>query len=323
MRVSIIIPAFNAAAYLQRSIDSAIRAGTRVRGAYELILVDNDSTDATPAIIAAAARDHPKVVKAAFTATPGAPAARNHGVSLSRGEWLQFLDADDTLAADKIEHQLSLAGGADWVIGAYRNLYADGSREDVLPHPEPWLGLFHNYRTGHTISNLLRRRALDRVGGWDESLPSNQDPDLHFRLLKAAVPFVLDPEVKSYYHHHDGDRITSSGGAARYRQRVMMLAEANTYLYTSRRDYWQAHAPYLLGALLRSMRLLATYDLKEAARAYATYFGPSSYWRTHAPYELVPRYTQLYPYVGFRNLEQLRLSLTGALPDSVKRVLKS
>ncbi len=324
MKVSIIIPAYNAAPFLQRAIHSAMRAGSQVRGGWEVILVDNGSTDATGELIAQAVRAHEGRIRATNCSQPGAGAARNLGAAMSSGEWLQFLDADDTLAPEKIGHQLGLAGKAKWVVGAYRHLYSDGSTEDSLPHPDLWRGLFHNYRTGHTISNLVHRSAFDAIGGWDETLPSNQDPDLHYRLLRAKIPYVIDNHVASFYHHHDGPRIIASDPATKMHIRVRFLADANDYLFTTRPTYWQQHAPYFLGALLRAVRMLATHDLPAASTAYTSYFGPTRPWPLpDRPLELMPRYTRLYPYLGFRTLESARLSLTRYLPPTLRQLLKS
>ncbi|MCP9236382.1 glycosyltransferase [Lewinella sp. JB7] len=323
MTVSIIIPTFNAERYIRRSLLSALAAGARVPGRWEIVAVDNGSTDRTVAFLEQAVREHPAQLRLIHCTQRGAPAARNYGARHSSGEWLQFLDADDTIAPEKICRQLLLAGTADWVIGAYRHLYADGSTEDSLPHPDPWRGLFHNYRTGHTISNLVRRPAFDRIGGWDESLRSNQDPDLHFRLLRAGVPFVLDSVVGSFYYHHHGPRIVGSDPGGAMQRRIQMLAAANAFLIDTRPEYWHEHAPFFLGALLRAVRMLATYDLPSAIEAYGAYFGHPNDWAINRPYQLVPRYTRLYPYLGFRTLERLRLSLAGVIPDPLKRMLKS
>ena len=324
MNVSIIIPAYNAAPFLERSIQSAIRAGSQVRGEWEVIIVDNGSTDQTLEIAKSWVRAHPLHLRLSVCPTPGAPAARNHGVAMSTGEWLQFLDADDTIAPEKIGHQLSLAGEAAWVVGGYRHLYPDGSIEDCFPHFDLWLGLFHNWRTGCTHSNLLRRTALEAAGGWDESLTSNQDCELWFRLLRTGAIPRIDPTVRSYYHHHDAPRITNTDPAGKLANRVSFLADANHYLLTTRPTYWQQHAPYFLGALLRAVRMLATYDFPAATTAYTKYFGPARPWPLpEQPLELMPRYTRLYPTLGFTALERSRLFLTRYLPPTLKQLLKS
>ncbi|THH39723.1 glycosyltransferase family 2 protein [Neolewinella litorea] len=324
MKLSIIIPTLNAERFLPRTLKSALAAGAQVPGPWEIIAVDNGSSDRTLDLLKRAVKDHSGRIRLATCSTPGAAAARNLGASLSSGEWLQFLDADDTLAPDKITRQLELAHSADWVVGAYRHLYPDGSTEDSIPHADLWLGLFHDFRTGCTHSHLLRRTALDRAGGWDERLASNQDPELVFRLLKAETPHVIDPVVGSFYHHHDSaDRITHRDPAGGCQRRVQMLAAANSYLIAHRPEYWREHAPYFLGALLRAIRMLATFDLESASDAYRAYFGHPNEWAIDQSYELVGRYTRLYPYLGFRNLERLRLALATVLPEALKRRLKA
>ncbi|MBB4079347.1 glycosyltransferase involved in cell wall biosynthesis [Lewinella aquimaris] len=323
MTVSIIIPTLNAEPFIERSLQSALRAGAQVQGEWEIIAVDNGSKDNTIALLERAAINHPNRITITHCAQRGAAAARNAGAKASTGEWLQFLDADDTLAPDKIRRQLASAGDAEWVAGAYRHLYPDGSTEDSIPHPDLWRGLFHDFRTGCTHSNLLRRDAFNAVGGWNDKLPSNQDPDLWFRLLRAGTSFIIDPVVGSYYHHHAGVRITGSDPSGSAQRRVQMLAAANAHLIEAQPEYWNEHAPYFLGALLRAVRMLATYDLDSATQAYRAYFAAPNEWAIDRPYELVGRYTRLYPYLGFRNLERLRLALADWLPETLKRRLKA
>ena len=102
-----------------------------------------------------------------------------------------------------------------------------------------------------------------------------------------------------------------------------LVANTVSFLINERPTYFTEYSSYFLGALLRSIRILATYDLTAAAHAYETYFGPAALWTTGGPYALVPRYTRLYPYLGFRNLERLRLALAGVLPASIKQRLKA
>ena len=324
MEVSIIIPAYNAEEVVERSLHSALAAGARVNGQWEIIAIDNASTDGTLDRLHRVESLHPAIIRVAVCHQPGAPAARNLGAQLSKGKWLQFLDADDTLHPDKIAHQLAVAGQADWVVGAYRHLYSDGSTEDSLPHPDLWRGLFYDYRTGCTHSNLIRREALEAIGGWDESLVSNQDPDLCFRLLQARTDYTLDNNVLSYYHHHDSPiRITGSDPALRYVLRLQLLSQARHYLESAQPSYWQLNEGYFLGAILRVLRQLATYDLEAACAGYQKHFLGTNTLDSNLKLELVSQYTRLYPYLGFRNVERLRLALANVIPEELKRILKS
>lgn len=214
--------------------------------------------------------------------------------------------------------------GTQWVIGAYYNLWPDGSTDTSIPDPDPFRGLVMNHRVGNTNANLYRREALARVNNWNEATPYYDDPNLHLRLLKAGTNYVIDPVVRSCYRHHAGEhRVTNNNKALQTSQAVDLIVETINFLSSNRPDYFQQNAPFFLGALLRAIRILATYDLDAATVAYRIHFGPAAKWAIDRPYELVGRYTRLYPYLGFRNLERLRLALATVLPAALKRRLKA
>ena len=320
--ISIIIPVYNAAEYLSRTIQSAVTAAARVPGGVEIIAVDNGSGDASQQILAEWEARYPNLMKVMVCPRRGAAAARNYGVSHSRGYWLQFLDADDVLLEDKLVRHLSLADGADWVVGAYRHIYMDGSTEDSIPHPDLWKGLFYDYRTGHTDSNLISRKALAKVGGWDESQPTNEDLELWYQLLKSGVPTKIDTRICSLYIHHPGPRLSQDDKGTLVR-RIRTLFAANEWLIENRTSYWRVNASYFMGAILRSIRQLATYDLNAAEAEYNRFARQARRFQSGGPYQLVSQYTRLYPYLGFRNVERLRLALAGVIPEHLKRILKS
>ncbi|MGB3799366.1 MAG: glycosyltransferase family 2 protein [Lewinella sp.] len=324
LEVSIIIPAYNAAKFIGRALNAAVASARQVNGRVEILAIDNNSADDTLSQLHGIAERHPGLIKVQSCIKPGACAARNQGLRSSSGKWIQYLDADDTIHPDKIAHQLAVSREASWVVGGYRHCFADGEIEDVLPSANLWKGLYHGFQTGHTISNLIQRSTLEKVGGWNEDLASNQDPELHFRLLKASTPYVLDNQVYSYYYHDDRpERIINTLPGKRYASRLRMLMEANDYLKKERPAIWELDRAYFLGATLVVLRQLATYDLAAAERAYDQ-FLTGSYSEDNLPrLELVSQYTRLYPYLGFRNLERLRLALAGVIPQELKRILKS
>lgn len=315
--VSIIIPVRNGARFLRRAVASAL---AQTHPPLEVIVVDNNSTDATPVIIAELAAQHPTVV-AAECKRQGAPAARNHGLNVAKGEWVQFLDADDELLPDKLKKQLAAADkDTQWIIGGYRNLFANGGTLDNLPHPDPWKGLVFQYRIGYTVANLFRRDLLLPLGGWDESLRSNQDPELHFMLLRAGATFLLVPEILCHYHHHGADQITRTDPIGRYRRKVQMLERVNTFLASQQPLYWAKHHPFFTGALLRAIRMYATYDLGAAAGAYDRMKKQGFMGR---PELIAPWILLAYRFLGFRRTEQLRLRLRRLFPAHLKKWLKN
>lgn len=323
MKVSVIIPALNAEAYVKRGMETALSAVSDLNEDWEIIAVDNQSTDGTLAHLNRFADRFPNKVRVLICPVPGAAAARNFGVQRSTGQWLQFLDIDDTLAPGKISGQLEMAGQAAWVIGGYQHVHTDGSLENVLPNHDLWKGLFHNFRTGCTHSNLIRRDALEAIGGWNEKLSCNQDPDVHFRLLRQSVPYVIDSRILSFYHHHDSEaRVTATAPRTYYTLREQLLLNARLHLESAYPLYWRENKPFFLGAILKEICRLATYDLPAAHLAYIRHFKIGEGARQPRQLPIVSRYTRLYPYLGFRNVEALRLLLARVLPEGLKARLK-
>ena len=321
MIVSIIIPVFNAADFLPQAIDSAILAGKATGEDWEVLLVDNNSTDGSAEILQRYASRYPSHLRVLHAVKQGAPAARNLALAVARGHWVQFLDADDYLLEYKIVNQLALAGSdTEWIIAAYKNVWASGRTEVVIPHDDPFRGLVYQTLVGHTNSNLYKRAALARAGNWNEDTTHYDDPNLFFRMLRSGAPYIIDKRVGSIYRHHEGERVTNTEHGKQARQALELVAEVITYLRNEHAAYFKRYRPFFLGALLRRIRFMATYDIDFAASTYREYFGAGTLPSGALP--LVPRYTRLYPYLGFRNLERLRLALAGVLPPAVKRWAK-
>lgn len=281
--------------------------------------MDNNSTDATPEILAALAANYPTVI-AAKCSRPGASAARNHGLHLARGEWIQFLDVDDKLFPNKLEKQLSAINPAtQWIIGGYRNQFTDGKTTDNLPHSSPWKGLVFQYRIGCTHANLFRRIALQQVGGWNETIPDNEDPELHFKLLQAKLPYLIVSEVLCTYHHHGSHQLSKQDPAGGNARRLALLERVNEHLRVNEPGFWQENAAFFQGALLRALRVYASHDLGAAAGAYNRIFEQG--WG-EPPELIAPWMLQTYRTLGFQRTEQLRLTLRNWLPGGLKHRLK-
>ena len=102
--ISVIIPCYNVEDYIEEAIAS-VMAQTYMD--FELILVDNNSTDGTLRILERAAINSSRI-RVLKEYGHGAPRARNLGLSVARGTWIQFLDADDLMLPDKLERQIKL-----------------------------------------------------------------------------------------------------------------------------------------------------------------------------------------------------------------------
>lgn len=212
--VTIIIPCYNCSEFVSRAIESVFR---QTLNNWELILVNNNSTDDTQAILDRFCETYPECISSITELKPGAPAARNAGLRQAAGDWIQFLDADDELMPEKISTQLEIArnGSFDVISGAYlshRTIRGTVVERLRLPGKESvWESLISS-KLGITSANLWKREALVKVYGWDESLSSSQEYDLLFRLLtvNARIGFDFSPQTIIYSMENSVSNTTST-----------------------------------------------------------------------------------------------------------------
>ena len=199
MRVSIIIPCYNCALFIDKAINSVFSQSYKD---WELLLVDNNSSDSTLSILQNYSRQYPDRIKVYTEAKPGAPAARNTGLREATGEWIQFLDADDELLPEKLTHQISLIkvnSSIDVIAAAVTfrsivNRKVLDSVRNVSTSKDSWIGLLTS-QLGITSGNLFNAQSIFAVNGWDEDKLSSQEYYLMFKLLKGGSNFFFDEEV--------------------------------------------------------------------------------------------------------------------------------
>lgn len=213
MRVSIIIPCFNVADYVERAISSAME---QTHQGIEVICVDDGSTDDTRDILARAEARYQDRLQVIHQANKGACAARNAGAERAGGTYLQFLDADDVLLPSKIQHQVQLAkehGLPDLIIGSSRTVSVNGDTLKTTIQPgdrsDHWLALLKS-EMNVTSAILWKKEAVSKAGGWDGSLGSSQEYDLMFRMLQNGSTVVHDPEVLTEIHERTHGRISQT-----------------------------------------------------------------------------------------------------------------
>jgi hypothetical protein len=168
-------------------VADAIESALAQRGAdCEVVVFDDGSRDATPAVLAGFGD------RIRREAGPGAGsnAARNRLLALARGEWLSFLDADDVLRPEKLARQLEVAerSGADVVVSPC--LDDAGRLRHAARSDDLWVSFFRT-ELGVTSANLYRAAALRAAGGWDLGQRLDQDYRLLFGLLVRGARVVL------------------------------------------------------------------------------------------------------------------------------------
>lgn len=207
-RVSFIIPAYNAAAYLEEALQSVL---TQDYSDIEVIVVDDGSSDRSFAI----ASNYPdKRVRAFQQANGGPSAARNTGFRHSTGEFIWYLDADDVLvegSVEKLVAELKRLTECAFAVGAWRNIDGAGKVISEVNHFKATASFDETYasmllRTPFPPSAaLFRASAVEASGGWDEDLWCAEDRDFYLRVLESNFGFKSTDIVVFRYRIHDSN----------------------------------------------------------------------------------------------------------------------
>ena len=205
--VSVVIPARDAAATLPATLGS-LRAQSCA--AWEAIVVNDGSRDATGALAARAAAEDRRVRLLSRRDAGGASDARNAGLAAAAAEWVLFLDADDVLepparlrllAALDDDPVADAAPGGWWWTDPAGRLLAEG-HADPLPDLFPALARYCVFAT--TSVCLVRAALVREVGGFDRALRTSEDFDLWQRVARAGARFAAVPETVVRYRLRPG-----------------------------------------------------------------------------------------------------------------------
>jgi glycosyltransferase involved in cell wall biosynthesis len=204
--VSILIPAYNAAQWIIDALESAVGQTWPHK---EIIVLDDGSTDETLLI---ARRFESRGVTVVTQPNGGAAAARNRLFSLSHGDYIQWLDADDLLAPDKIARQLALVeaqglGGRVLLSGPWGRFLSRAARATFAPTVlwQDWSRLewlLHKMEQNvymQTASWLVSRELSLAAGAWNTHLLGDDDGEYFCRVLLASDGVRFVPDAKIYY----------------------------------------------------------------------------------------------------------------------------
>jgi len=216
--VSVVIPAYNAAAYIRTSVQSAL---SQTLSGVEVIVVDDGSSDGTADIVKSISDSRLRLIA---QENRGQSAALNTGATQALGQYIKFLDADDWINREHLSAQLAALSGSDTMLASCRWGYFVGKHELTrvrtehtgrdYDDPMEWivdsLTLDEGMMGGWMW--LIPRPVWLRSGGWDERLTLNNDFDFSVRLLLASsgVRFAHGA-IYSYRKGVEG-ALTGSGG---------------------------------------------------------------------------------------------------------------
>jgi glycosyltransferase involved in cell wall biosynthesis len=205
--ISVIIPAYNRSKTIRECLDS-IRDQTLQP--LEVLVVDDCSQDDTIKIVTDYGNPLVRLLK--LTENSGAQKARNTGIKAAKGEWIAFLDSDDTWVPEYLEeqYQLVLRSGA---LVAYSGAFIDdGNTRKVYTMPDYSGETYQKIlqKPGPMFQGLLvHKSCLESIGYLDEKVPAYQEWETSIRLA-SKNNFVFNPKPLFVYHLHSGETISKN-----------------------------------------------------------------------------------------------------------------
>ena len=243
--VSIIIPCFDGEKLVAEAIQSAL---DQTYPNKEVIVIDDGSTDGSLDVI----KSFGDQIRWETGPNKGACAARNRGLKLARGAWIQFLDADDLLHADKLEKQMPVC-----LREAPRIVYCGREVVPVEPSEDP--REFALVKIIDTCTPVYQASTLRAVGGYREGLSCAQDYELHLRLALDGASFARMEDVL----------------VNKRRQASSVSSDSTKVLEQFRALWWEAHATMEKRGLLTDTRRRALAGrMAGAGRAYLRHGRP-------------------------------------------------
>lgn len=315
-RVSIIIPTYNAEATIEYCLKSALDQTWKNK---EIIVVDDGSSDATLNILA----KYSAKIQIKRSKHEGAAISRNKGIEHSQGDYLQFLDADDTLDPAKIEKQIMALNGASTEVVAispystFSSLTegpywkAQGwpfmsSKEPVQWLVDLWGGGKHSPEMIQTGCWLISKDLALKAGGWKKELSGSPDDDGEFfaRVVCHSKEIVSVNDVYVHWRRYAQTGYSLSGRddyrSAQLALETIREKEKTLFSFT---DSKAARAAIANQYLIYVVRWIGKYpDLVEQARQSERRLGGATYYPGKTRFGFLSRV------IGFKNAKTIALA---------------
>lgn len=202
--ISVIIPLYNAENFISETINSVLEQSYKN---IEIIIVDDGSKDLSYEKVKEYENPSINLVQ---QVNKGASAARNHGLKLAKGDFIQYLDADDILHPKKIEYQVNVLKnyseldlvGCKWryfkedINKSFKTMPFDFSENTYFNKIE-WL-IDRPYMIPHTW--LVSKKLIQLAGSWNENLTLNDDGEYFYRVIAASNGVVMAGEAAMAYY---------------------------------------------------------------------------------------------------------------------------
>ena len=331
--VSVIIIFLDEEKFIREAIESVF---AQTYDNWELLLVDDGSTDASTKIALQYAEQHPGKVRYLDHEghrNRGMSASRNLGIRHARGDYIAFLDADDVWLPDKLEHQVAILSAepeAVMVCGPVQWWYSwtgnpeDAQRDhvvalDVQPNtlvkPPQLLTRLLGNETPITTSGLVRREAIESVGGFEESFHGLYEDQAFCAKLCSKAPVYVASRCWYRWRKHPGSSCSVAVSTGQYlHARLTFLHWLEKYLPEQgiknselwevlRKELWQCRHPILYRLLVRMQ--LGAGQMKELLKTVARCTLPVAVQRWLRARWHGPEYCPPVGWVDFGSLRRL------------------
>ncbi len=234
--VSIIIPCYNAERWIAEAIESCLK---QTYPFVEVVVIDDGSTDRSLEVI----QRYANRVIWETGSNRGGNHARNRGFALSRGEYIQYLDADDYILPEKVERQVDFLEetGVDAVYGDWRHqrhlpngkviledVKVSGEQEDILA------ALLSDWWVSPACL-LFKRQAVQQSGGWDKNLKAVQDKDFFISVVISGAKIGYQPGCHSIYRRYGNVTVSTSSKTRRLESQLLINRKIENSLNQSGR----------------------------------------------------------------------------------------
>ena len=304
MKVSILIPCYNAEQWVGHAIQTALDQTWPDK---EVIVVDDGSTDRSLEII----RSFRNQIRWETGPNQGGNVARNRLLELASGEWLQYLDADDYLQPNKIEGQLrgSYTSSADVIYSPVTMEYWTGSQavhREVLGFDgtqDPWV-LLIRWILPQTGASLWRASAVRDVGAWKVDQPCCQEHELYLRLLAAGKQFAYCPARGAVYRQWSTETICRRDPLHTFQRRLAVVRQCELHLLACGQLTIQRSNAIAI-TRVECARSMYPLDSVLAIGAAGTAKNTGLTFRLPAEPAFPLAYRVLYRWIGFRHAERI------------------
>ncbi len=225
--VSIIMPCYNAAAYLQQSVESVLKQSYP---RFELIIVNDGSIDDSEKIISHFKDER---IRYLYQQNKGQCYAANYGLSKATGDYIKFFDADDIMNPTHIQALITTINGSETAIGSCSwAAFYDNNLSTAVFTPEPnwknlppleWIKLSMDgtYDMMPAWLWLIPKKVLQITGGWDERLSLNNDFEFSIRLLLNSSAVLFSEEAKIFYRSGQQSSLSATLSESAYKAAML------------------------------------------------------------------------------------------------------